>query len=315
MNYNEFMKEISKEVQFKLGADYKVKVQKVDKINTEGLQSMVIWDKKQKMTPNIYLETFYDEFLEGRAMDDIVNEIIVIYNNADTNPISIIDCINDFETIKSKIYFRVVNYKKNEINLQYIPSIPILDLALVFCILVKQDENGIGNITITNDIINKWNISITEVYKEAQINTPHLFPPTVKSMSEVMMSIMKKEISQNDIDMETMEMMNLFVEDLNNQRNEETMYVASNTIGINGAAWLFYENELKEFRNKIGANLYILPSSIHEVILVPSNERLSKEDLLKMVKDVNSSQVPENEILSNNIYEYKNDIEGIIALF
>jgi hypothetical protein len=93
------------------------------------------------------------------------------------------------------------------------------------------------------------------------------------------------------------------------------MYVASNTLGVNGATWLLYHNELLNFSSQMGTDFYILPSSIHEVILVPSNEVIPENDLLEMVKDVNNTQVAINEVLSDNVYIYDHKQNEVRALF
>jgi hypothetical protein len=89
-----------------------------------------------------------------------------------------------------------------------------------------------------------------------------------------------------------------------NQKVNEKMYVLSNDRGINGASTLLYPNVLYDFASSIRMNFYILPSSIHECILVPDTGKLSKAALKEMVKDVNDSHVSADEVLSNEVYYY-----------
>jgi hypothetical protein len=87
----------------------------------------------------------------------------------------------------------------------------------------------------------------------------------------------------------------------------DMMYVLSNQIGINGATVLVYPNVMKEFvsKYKLTCNyLYILPSSVHETILVPSPNFSMTGKLLQMVREVNESQVQQDELLSDNILIY-----------
>lgn len=315
MNYIEFTEKIKEKVQMFMGAEYKVSVQKIEKINTKGLYGLVIWDQKQNMTPNIYLESFYEEYQDGKSMDVIANQIIDIYKTAKPKAPETFAHIHRFDEIKDKIYFRVVNFEKNRAILQKIPHIPVLDLALVFSVLVQRDKNGIGNVNISNELLADWNVDVEDIYKIARKNVSRLFPPMVKTMTDIMKDIMTKEMIQNGADEDIVQMLDLFLDDEDRGGNkEEVMYVASNTDGINGASWLFYENELKQFHQRIGGNIYILPSSTHEIILVPSKKELLKEDLKEMVKEVNDSQVPEEDVLSYNIYHYDKETERIAIL-
>jgi hypothetical protein len=82
------------------------------------------------------------------------------------------------------------------------------------------------------------------------------------------------------------------------------LYVLTNDCRINGAACMLYENMLKDFADRIGSNLYILPSSIHEVIILPKFAMFNKQELINMVRDVNSEGVAVDEVLSYTVYEY-----------
>lgn len=311
MNYVKFIEMIRIKVETIMGARYEVKIHQVDKINYDQLQGIVIRDMNQDIAPTIYLENYFDEYKMGRSIVDIVNEIIMIYkNNKDIN--IAIDQINEYRKIKDKVFYKVINYKKNEKKLEKIPHYKMLDLAIIFCLLVNHDSNGIGCITINQELIDKWNVTSNDLYHDAQKNTPYLFPPKVKSMKEVIKSIILKELSEDENFEETDEILSMFMD---TSEDENQMFVATNTDGINGAAWLCYENELESFGKLINSSFYILPSSIHEVILLPSQEKMEPQTLLEMVKDVNNTQVADNEILSNNIYRYEKDEGKLIALF
>lgn len=89
------------------------------------------------------------------------------------------------------------------------------------------------------------------------------------------------------------------------------MYVATNVNGVNGASVMLYDDLLKNFANKIGKNLFILPSSTHELILVPDTGFMNAKDIKSMVMDVNETQVAADEILSNNVYYFSLDTGSI----
>ena len=85
------------------------------------------------------------------------------------------------------------------------------------------------------------------------------------------------------------------------------MYVLSNKSKLNGSGCLFYHNLLHNLCEKLECDLYILPSSIHEVILIPAYDHDSYDELTSMVKEVNSTQLSKEEILSDHVYFYSRE--------
>jgi len=85
------------------------------------------------------------------------------------------------------------------------------------------------------------------------------------------------------------------------------MYVLSNKSKLNGSGCIFYHNLLHNLCEKLECDLYILPSSIHEVILIPAYDHDSYDELTSMVKEVNSTQLSKEEILSDHVYFYSRE--------
>lgn len=94
---------------------------------------------------------------------------------------------------------------------------------------------------------------------------------------------------------------------------EDILYVLTNSSRVNGAACILYDNLLKKFANDVHSDLYILPSSVHEVIIVPKKNAFDKSELADMVREVNEQGVSQDEILSDNVYEY-NRKNGLITM-
>jgi hypothetical protein len=223
-------------------------------------------------------------------------------------PIIPLDILN-LDTISSKVTYRLINVEINKERLKTMPHNIICDLAKVYNIIVKSDENGLASIAVTNDLLEYWNYTVEEIDKLAEQNTPILFPPTIRTMKEVFYEMFQSQAINNgkyasEEEKELLEQ--LYPKDRNQstEPDEIEMYILSNTTNLNGASALFYPNVLQDFAVSHQSNLYILPSSIHEVILIPENRELSKEYLCQMVIDVNQTQVPIEEVLSNEVYYY-----------
>ena len=173
-----------------------------------------------------------------------------------------------------------------------IPHIKILDLAIIFNCLVDADETGNATILIYNQHLSLWNITKDDLYHLAMKNTPALLTYELRDMSDVLIELMAG-VPCNSMKEEFEYMV--------------PMYVLSNKSKLNGSGCIFYHNLLHNLCEKLECDLYILPSSIHEVILIPAYDHDSYDELTSMVKEVNSTQLSKEEILSDHVYFYSRE--------
>ncbi len=302
LGYDLFIQKIKGKVQEVMGEEYEVIIQKIVKNNSLQLDSLIVLKKGRNIAPNIYLEAYYESYLQGSELEDIVDRLCLIYNHCAIPTIR-----NDFgyklEDVKKYIVYRIVNYQKNFTLLQELPHKKFMDFAITYHCLVKNDDELIGTLKITNDHTKLWGITSEELYNLANENTERLFPAVIRDMDDIIRSFLSED---EDIPEE-------IIEDLckHNYQQEVKMYVLSNANSVNGASCLLYENVIRNFAEKIKSDLIIIPSSIHEVILLPFYKDMKEEELNDMVKDVNASQVPIDEILSEHIYYYFREADRI----
>lgn len=315
MNYQNFCEQIKETVGSLLGKEYNVRLVKTDKLNGLTLMSLVILKKEDIIAPNIYLEPYYSEFQINKNIDLIADSIISLYHSSNKRTELASIPYTDYLTVKDRIFCKLINYDKNRSLLNNIPHKRYLDLAVIFCILVKKDGDGLASITVKNELMEQWGITVDSLYEKAIENTPQLFIPSVQSMEDIIRGIISDQLpSGEDIDG-----MDELLPELLNQQNppyrNPPMYVAGNQYGLGGAIWLLQSEELHKLSRKINSNLYILPSSVHELIIIPYTERISKDDLFTMVKDVNATQVALDEFLADNVYLYTREEDTILPLF
>jgi hypothetical protein len=299
--YDSFIANIMEMVKAKMGKDYTAQIYKVTKNNALELDSLILQKEGKTFAPNIYLQPYYQAYLDGISMEEVTERLCSIYHNCSS---SMIGKKFDFtlEAVKKNIVYRLIHYEKNSKLLKKIPHLKLLDFAITFHCLVHHGQDGIGTIRITNEHISRWKVTLEELEKLAAENTKNQFPPTIRSMDEVIRKMMNESNgSDEDYSEETIN------EILQNKENSKRMYVLTNSQGINGATCLLYSDVLKNFSNHIKSDLFILPSSIHEVILVPFDCSIDKEVLRNMVVDVNQNQVAKDEVLSDQVYYYSRD--------
>lgn len=320
MNYQAFLKEIEEVVKQKVKQDCKVYINSILKNNGIELDAIVILEAGENVSPNIYLEHYYDRYCDGVTLDEIGDDIIAVYQEASVGKEHLSENYLDFKTIQDFIFYRVVHYEQNKNLLQDIPHIRYLDLAVTFHCLISESTNGIQSYCISKRILEYWNLTANELYLIAKKNTPRLFPPKISSIEELLFGLEKKEIVASWLqkDMEKTKKYSLlefkrYLKEMMEQislDNEIKMYVMSNCNGVNGAAVLLYPEIMQVFADKWGSNFYLIPSSIHELIAVPEKE-CRKEELKRMIYEVNNTQVAGDEILSYSVYYYNRDKEEL----
>lgn len=270
-------------------ASAEISLQVVRKNNDLQLTGLTIRSTESNICPTIYLEKFYEEYESGTDMSEILERIAQVRMEHEVAEPFDVAQITDFEQIKGKLVPRLINAEMNSELLEARPHKLVADLAVTYCALLDQSFDGTASVAVTNELVKMWNTSVEELHEIAVANLAELLPSTFKGMTEVMSEIM-------GMSTEEMEMMGMSTE-------EEQMYVLSNSIKVNGASALLDTKMMEEIIEKVG-NFYILPSSIHETLVVPVKSGMDVESLEAMVREVNSTQLQPDEILSNRVYSY-----------
>jgi len=301
--YEEFLEKCMEGLKERLGEEYTIQVNTILKNNSITLDGVVILKEGAKLTPNIYLDQYYVLYEQGESLTEIIDSILQVYTDkvAEKNDVEI---QFDLESMKDKIIFRLVNREKNQELLSGCPYMDYLDLAVTFHCLIQEQEDCIGTIRITNEHVELWGTNTQQLYQYAMVNTQKLMPPLLRRMEDVLREILQSNqigMGQEEIQME---LERLKLEDEDSVDNKAQMYILSNTKGINGAACMLYPDVVSNFARLLKSDVYILPSSIHEIILLPASQEYETEKLEEMVADINQTQVPYEEILSNHIYYY-----------
>lgn len=292
----EFAEDLKKKICVKLGDGFDIRINHIVKNNGVNLEGIVILRKGENIAPTIYVNNYYTQFSIGRQMESIIAEIISLYKDTALPKLdSFGEEILSFCNMQDKIIFRLIHYEKNKKELDTTPHIPFLDLAITFYCFVHKTSEMLGTVRVTWELMEKWGLDMDMLWERAKVNTPRLFPYQIFPIEEVLNGMQKEDANISEESQ--------FIPKV-------PMYVLSNQSGVHGAAVLLYEDVLKSIANTYLAgtypcDFYILPSSIHEVILVPCQEDDIKENLCKIVCEVNDTEVSEDEILSDSVYIYK----------
>ncbi len=276
----------------------KVETQIIIKNNGLKLEGIFIKQSGKLVSPTFYIEDLYDEYCNGADSDCIVNKVIDGFETRNIPADEICKFMSDFMLVKEKVVFKIINFDDNQDLLKEVPYRKVLDLAVVYYCRIDYPEIGRGTITIKNENIEMWNVSEEDLYEAAFENANKYLPCSIMPMHTVLGQYVEDNFTE-----ELKEQEKQFVEKINSDVN---LYVMTNNEKSFGAATMFYENVLENFAMQLHKNLYILPSSIHEVLLLPVEDKDNHKtmQLQEMVFEVNNTQVMLEERLSYNVYFY-----------
>ena len=285
MTYQQFAEYLSNELTLFLEGDVHAEIHSSLKNNGLTRLGVTICDPRINISPTIYLEDFYKQHQDGTNLLDIIQSLIAIYEDVRFDCSWQLEEFYDFNAIQHKIAYKIIHKKDNAQLLQDVPHVPFHDLAVVFYLLMELSPNGLGTVLITNDMADFWEITAAELYETAAKNTPLLLPVEFKPMRLAVYEMLGTSNSYDDYE-------------------DNHMYVLTNSLHQFGAASILYNNVLEFIANELRDDYYILPSSIHEVIILPKRYSPSPEELNQMIIDINETQVAVDEVLSNHAYYY-----------
>lgn len=290
MSYDEFNELVRSKLSEICGNEFSVTVYEAVKNNSVSHKGVSIKENTGSIAPTIYLEEFYTDYCDGRDIEDIVNEILRIYSENRLGPGIEAERFSDFEWVKDRVFFKVVNKERNTALLGQVPFSLTLDLAVICGVYMGNYKNSFSSVLIRNEHLKMWHTDESEIRKLAKVNTPHIMPYEVWSMHDLLKSM---GMPQGECSPEV------------------PMYVLTNKDRVNGAGVMLYDGLLRKEAENLGSDLYILPSSVHELIVVPKSEGMDPGELRAMISDVNDTQVEKEEILSYSLYEYSLDRDAI----
>lgn len=291
MEMNEFAKKVCGAMKRELGETCRVEVREVRKNNGVVLHGLLILPQEQNVTPTIYLEPFLESYVEGMTFAEVIRRLMGVYRKDVPKERIDMAFFRSFRQVKDRVCYRLIGRKGNEELLEQVPYIEFLDLAVCFYYAYQGEKLGEGSILIYNSHVEMWETSTAELLGLANANTPRLLPWVCSSMEEVIAGMPERNEGS-----EKTEQQNIFL--------ESPMRILSNVKKMHGAVCMIYPEVLEQLSAAAQRSFYILPSSIHEVILLPDTCQGLDEELKRMIIEVNRTQVAPEEVLSDSLYYY-----------
>lgn len=287
MNYQEFVGSVTGFLRESLPGGTRLQLIPLEKNNGIIMDGLSVRKEGKRVAPMIYLDSYYREYLDGRSLRGICDQILECCEDSDFEEHFDVDFFREPERVRPTVAYRLINYEKNRELLQEIPHLPFLDLAVVFYSLLTDTPVGHATVLIRNSHLELWGKNTSWLYEAAKENTEKLLPKRLVSMEDMIY-----ELSEGKQEPEYAGV---------------PMYVLTNSRKSFGAACLLYDGVLGECFRRLEESYYLIPSSVHEVILIPASAVGDSWELCALVQEMNRTQVRSTEVLSDTVYLYSEE--------
>lgn len=302
MTYQEFLDELTTYLTKKLPAGSVVNLSGVLKNNGYQPDCLTVSSPQTIASPALYPSQYYHRLQRQQdTFETVAAEILSIFLQEDISRQLDLSLFSDPSHIRRHLVCKLIHTGKNLSLLKTVPHLPFLDLSIVFFLLLPcREQDSAATVLIDNKTLMLWDLKEKELMSLARENTPRLLHHDLIPMNTMIRKVLKPDAA-----------------DRLTQKEKETdmspMFVLTNHLRLFGAGCLLYPHLLSDFSGRCGSDLYILPSSIHEVLLLPVSDAFSQEDLTQIVRQVNEDHVSQDEFLSDHAYLYSAKEQRIVC--
>lgn len=286
MTYKKFMEQVKEQILSYLPEEYanaNISLQEKRRNIDQKSYALRIERPEDRIVPSIQMEGLYQMHQNGWEMNKILDTVAQMYlDSAQKQSFR----VSNYDSIKDNLYVAVLNKANNQEYLKDIvhKDIPGTDITAVLRVLCARDqENGIASFMVNKSMLEMWGIAGKDIYDLALENTKRLFPPKMVRLEDMIYggnALQSKVLQPCD------------------------QYALTNDAVTHGAAVMLYQNVLQQIGEATKSSFIILPSSIHELILMKDTGEWSIEELQRMVIEINRTRVRPDQVLSDEIYSY-----------
>ena len=295
MTYQEFLDELTTYLTDELPAGTVPHLSSVWKNNGVKLDCLTVSSPRTSASPALYPRQYYQRLKRNESFESVAAEILSVYQDSSFANRLDLSFFQDPQRIRENIVCKLIHTRENEHLLKTVPHLSCLDLSVVFFLLLKIPETDTAaTVLIENSHLKFWKLSAEDLPPLAIKNAPHLLPHEIIPMESMMREILKPDSVEWLLEKEK-------------EADMPPLYVLTNRQRLFGAGALLYPHLLENFAREHNRDLYVLPSSVHEVILMPASNGYSREeqdDLTEIVRQVNRDHVSQGEFLSDHAYFY-----------
>ncbi len=289
MTYETFMREVLQGLQRRETGNASLSLTKSLKSNGQMRYGIVFNSPATNTSPTIYLEEYYEFYQMTKDLDTVIDMIAKLYQSLPAIQVSEQE-LHDFSAAKSKIVMKLVNTEKNRVFLETVPHIPFHDLSIVYSYFMGKAGNRFIDMPVNDNLIRRWGVDTLTLHQQAVANYNRLLPIKFGNLNQFLLErglLDKKDYAA-----------------LSDDGQSDALYCLTNEFLTGGAVLMTCKNLLDKIADFFGDDFYILPSSIHEVLLFPKSKAPSKERLDQIVQEINQEALEPEDYLSDHVYYY-----------
>ncbi len=289
MNFKEFSERMENDLKNALAESFPgtdVQRREVEKMQSQSYTALSVSPENGKIAANVNLNRLYDQMEAGASYEEVMKSAVDQSQDFLENiPQFGVASLADYEQSKSLLFVEVVSAERNAEMLQKVPYMQIEDMAMVYRLQISNLGQGYATALVTNDMLDTFGISAEQLHQDALANSMEIKPVQVESLSKVIAELtgMPEEIIAG---------------------STPDIFVVSNADRMKGAGALFYPEVMDQITEQLGGDFFVLPSSVHEVLVMPDTGMESAEELKAMVTSINGDVVEPGDVLTDQVYHY-----------
>ena len=289
LDFESFQEEVGSKILDLLPPEYQngtVEFTKFRKLGT-SYNAMIVTNHKNEASPVVNLDQFYEDYMETGNLENQlkqISEMLMLRLEED------IEWIKDYGKIKERLFIRASNAEKNKEFLEGIPHMQVGDFAITCHNLIGNDDDGLKSAIISKPVLNSFGVTEEQLFEDAMENSQAIMPATIHHIKDILGPLEDISLSSSPI--------------------LTPLLVVSNELKINGAAAFFYPETMEKVCEQMDGDYYMIPSSIHEVIIAPVTDAVNPTRLHQTLHYVNENMAP-SDVLGTEIYRY-NALEKVL---
>ena len=290
MEYEKFKEQFVEDLKERLeagGEKFSVDLNAVQKMN-QNYEAVTVKPEDAIIGVNLNMTEIYERYDRGMSYDTLVSEVAekadrALHDRPDFN----LEALQDYDQMKEKLSMEVVSAERNADLLEKVPHKNMEDMAVVYRFVLDSDSDGRGSILVTNQLMDNYGITAEQLHADALQYAPVMRPAVIQTMAETLLEMMGPE-----------------AKDMIPVLPDDPLFVATVPDKIQGAGVLAYQDFMEQAAERVGGDFFILPSSIHEILLVRDDGTFDINHLEDMVKQVNETEVAPEDLLTDSVYHY-----------
>ena len=289
MDFKEFVNKLEqdlKDAMADISPGATVDVRSVEKLQEGSYTGITISPAGGNVGMNLNANQLFYQMQDGQSYEGVLAVAVSTAERGlhDMPAVDVSELMN-YEAAKKYLCFDVVGSDRNADMLEKVPHTDKENISMVYRLQLDSTENGAATVLITNAMMEQFGVTKEQLHADAMENAQEIRPADFRTMAAVMA--------------EMMGMPEEMMADM-----APPMYVATNQDKVQGAAVMFYPDFMDQAAKELGGDIFILPSSVHEVLILPDDGNMNAQELKEMVTSINASEVSPEDRLTDSVYHY-----------